>query len=339
MPKRKLVIGIIFTTLILSIIVGGILVFWFLMDGSDTNEGDGWKIKSFFYDKNGDQIKKTQSIIGGQEFSHISFKLYLSNAGDVELTNIRFDSSGINDLDIALQDEVPYPEAQELNVIETNILAWDTANDCPLGTECASNEECLGSPPKCLVNIESNLGEYSYEAIVLADYQDAIGQTKSYQANISISIIFEEPVLIDCYQETASESTACGGLDTGVYFAKYTNCWLPESFDGDWDTAGWGVYLCGISYTNVNYTKPLGATSNSFWEVKTGEFGRKNYTLPQSCWDLDSSILQLRTGSVAYTSAASIVQCKGDVDWVNLDYAYEPLINSDIYEEGMWWNT
>ena len=93
-----------------------------------------------------------------------------------------------------------------------------------------------------------------------------------------------------CYQETANESTVCGGLDTGNYSFEGD----AENFiDGDWDTS----ITPGLDQTTVvyiNYSKPIGSKENyNNWFVKDGA-GETNLSIPNSCWNWNSSRIWLK---------------------------------------------
>jgi len=77
-----------------------------------------------------------------------------------------------------------------------------------------------------------------------------------------------DPIISEnwCYQETATTSTSCGGLDSGNY-----------SFE--------------IDYMYINYSKPVYALSDSVWRVKHGALSAYNISIPTDCWDYDSSFL------------------------------------------------
>lgn len=101
---------------------------------------------------------------------------------------------------------------------------------------------------------------------------------------------------VTCYQETADESTTCGGLATGSY---------ATSNDGSW------------AYLNVNYSKPVGATNDSIWRIKIGGWqgggnGIQDLSLPSSCWNYDANKvilrLQMRSCSEAPTQK-TYAQC------------------------------
>lgn len=95
-----------------------------------------------------------------------------------------------------------------------------------------------------------------------------------------------------CYQESANVSTACGGLDTGVYYGITANWVNPQLvIDGDWSTKGDGPagYVENIS---VNYTKPTNATA-ALWQYKSRYDPPTNITIPSSCFNYYTDVIDL----------------------------------------------
>lgn len=144
----------------------------------------------------------------------------------------------------------------------------------------------------------------------------------------------------DCYQETANESTACGGLSTGTY--SDNGLWADESLvrDGDWDTYSQdAIPTSPYPFMNITYTKPVGAENTSVWQIK--DFGaRTNLTIPSSCWDYNSTHLFLDVDSKSTSSYRCYWRCRNSTGWQVLREAYGG-IDSDYqraYEEGMWWD-
>ena len=91
-----------------------------------------------------------------------------------------------------------------------------------------------------------------------------------------------------CYQEFANVSTACGGLDTGIYYISgFTS---PENAsDGDWATRTNNPSSGGQFYINYSIIPELGL--NQLWVLKGKSY--KNYTLPLECYSAQS-ILQIQ---------------------------------------------
>ncbi len=154
------------------------------------------------------------------------------------------------------------------------------------------------------------------------------------EINVSLD---PEPQGTWCYQESANESTSCGGLETGSYECSGT--WqdgqCSNVFDGDWSTSGISDGSGNEAVLYINYTKPFGATNNSNWTVKWAEgLGARNYSIPSSCWDFDSNKLSFKvvskqTGPISYSS-----------QWFCLDGSWN-LVEQDtshnVFEEAMWW--
>lgn len=106
---------------------------------------------------------------------------------------------------------------------------------------------------------------YSYEV-----YRNGTLNKSSY---VTASYGSSDP----CYQESANVSTACGGLNTGVYANDSKNFY-------------------------VNYTIPNGTTNQSEWQIKLGNSAvTTNYTIPSLCYaygvNLSTPTLQLRMQS------------------------------------------
>ena len=90
----------------------------------------------------------------------------------------------------------------------------------------------------------------------------------------------------ECYQETANISTICGGLDTGNYKL------VPN-------------------YLYINYTIPENVTSIK-WQVKHGDLGIYNVTIPNDCWYDDTLRLRFYTTTSTITSYG---QCYNQTNW------------------------
>ena len=146
----------------------------------------------------------------------------------------------------------------------------------------------------------------------------------------TFDLTFVDPPSSWCYQETANETSVCGGLDTGTYLCS--GLWAVDcnnSYDGNWTTAGWGL-TTNQGYLEVNYTKPVGAKDSSLWQVNPGD---NNLSIPTECWDYDSDTLVLR----AHSSDASnndFFECHNSTGWQILQEGSTGY----IAEEAMWWD-
>ena len=145
-----------------------------------------------------------------------------------------------------------------------------------------------------------------------------------------------------CYEETANESTACGGLDSGLY--KCEGIWDPvkgcsETYDGVWGDGGSANKSCTATLY-VNYTIP-NYNYNSIWKLKYSNLTSNN-TLPSGC--LNDNVLQFKVHSSVqdtYSNSRSTWLC-----W-NYDLrAWWPIIGwtgwedgkGIIFEEAVWWD-
>ena len=132
-----------------------------------------------------------------------------------------------------------------------------------------------------------------------------------------------------CYQETANESTVCGGLDSGSY--EFGGSWNSNSYkilDGNWSTYGNTPFDLG--WINITYGKPGGNLLNSLWEVKYTP--SVNVSIPQTCFDYDENYLYLK---LSYYPPGLNLSCysKGGTQRIG-DYF---SMFGDIHEEAMIW--
>ena len=143
----------------------------------------------------------------------------------------------------------------------------------------------------------------------------------------------------NCYQETASTATACGGFDSGVY--SYSGNWdaplriATSTYDGDWDTVGAAAPPSeDTAYLYIDYTKPTNALqSSSMWLVKDS-CGIYELNIPQACWESDTDVLSFQ---VISTGIGQVYwKCYNGADYTTLKYC--SMHPKYIYEEAMWWN-
>lgn len=149
-----------------------------------------------------------------------------------------------------------------------------------------------------------------------------------------------------CYQETANESTSCGGLSTGSY--SYTGVWyygVTDQYlrDGCWigDSCGlstWDGCSSGSCYHYENYVVPQGNDINKtyiqhqFWDTN---YPIINYSIPHACQDdiINSGMLQFRVG---VPSGFNTLECKDGSGWYQITQ-YVHSFSDRIIEEGVWW--
>ena len=140
-----------------------------------------------------------------------------------------------------------------------------------------------------------------------------------------------------CYQETATESTACGGLDTGDYGCS--GSWeggnpCSNTYDGSWVT--FGQVDSGVATLYINYTKPSGATNSSRWIVKGNEMGgvTQNLSIPDACWNQDPSTLWFKVESDG-NDGKSYWYCYNGAGWSKLHT--NTFMGPPVWEEAMNW--
>jgi hypothetical protein len=156
----------------------------------------------------------------------------------------------------------------ELNYLELTPLIPKTTDDFT----CKFNLSTETAPA-------TNVSLFWYRSI---DNKTTWNKTTLF-SNIYNNIIFETEYVntyytdypeIECFQETATVATSCGGLSTGQY--GYNN-----------DTG----------YLYMNYTKPSFASSTSLWQVYwsggISEIKRINYSIPSICFNAYSDKIAL----------------------------------------------
>ena len=225
---------------------------------------------------------------------------------------------------------VPYYSANLTLTMEYTPVVYSSAN-LTLGEEEPPVED------NCTISIDTT---FTDEEI------DCSGKSfivkNSATANFINSNLTADNVIIEgggiegiCYQETANEPTACGGIGTGVYAFDGGN-WQNQAYsnDGDWDTFGY-ISASNDGHMYVNYTKPIGALNTTLWQTKTGSgLVEENHTLTDgNCWDAYSDKLVLRI-RLQESDLKTIPQCHNGTDW----YSFSSNSNYRIYDESLWLN-
>jgi len=148
-----------------------------------------------------------------------------------------------------------------------------------------------------------------------------------------------------CYQETANVSTACGGLDTGVYYAVST--WsnpVNFTFDGLWTSGASSNWTTPESSLYINYSIPYLSASSSLWQVKygdpTGPFPSvtENITINDSCWAQNPIQLMMISNNTCATCEHIRLQCYNGSDFILMKYINQSDDAPFLYEEAMWWD-
>ena len=141
-----------------------------------------------------------------------------------------------------------------------------------------------------------------------------------------------------CYQETATTSTACGGLSNGTY--AYDGIWdgtgiATNTYDANWNT--YGVAGSGAVNVYMNYSKPISASSSSLWEIKYWA-NDINVTIPSACWALNP--LQFKATDQTPTHQSNWY-CYNGTGWTTLATSQSGSSSfwGYIIEEAMWWDT
>lgn len=148
---------------------------------------------------------------------------------------------------------------------------------------------------------------------------------------------FKQAPLLNCSQETANSSVSCNGALTrssGNY--EFVTLLNPNyAYDASWSTraqANSGApYYFG--YMHINYTKPISAVGAT-WMVKGGSI--TNLTIPDSCWNYDSNVLELNVSAWSQEPQYTRWSC------FNTSNQWQLLLDNSgtygyIYEEKMIW--
>lgn len=146
-----------------------------------------------------------------------------------------------------------------------------------------------------------------------------------------------------CYQETANETSTCGGVASGSYEwnatweASHPISYAYDGNDGSWAEVNGSI----IGAFFVNYTKPSTITSHSrnyvpnkgsYWRVSDTYQSWVNLSLPDPCWA--QSPLQFRVISDGVNDDV-YWDCWQGYEWLNLR---TNTITSLIVEEAMYWH-
>ena len=113
---------------------------------------------------------------------------------------------------------------------------------------------------------------------------------------------------MSCYQETANESSSCGGLDSGSYN------WTIVDYSA--------LYFCYEGNVTINYTKPTDSF-DATWRVKIGDIAEQNVSIPDSCFNCSEDYISVRLisheGSCLGTSTGyARGACFNGTAWITL---------------------
>lgn len=144
-----------------------------------------------------------------------------------------------------------------------------------------------------------------------------------------------------CYQESANQTTLCGGRNTGLYATTGTWGQTSNLSDASYTTFSTAVNVGSQAIFYVNYTKPNSANASSLWQIKD-EGAITNLTFTDSnnsCWNAYSTILQLRAISSEQAVTDSVQwDCYNGTGWWNQRNSTGVVFSAgDVYEEGMHW--
>jgi hypothetical protein len=141
--------------------------------------------------------------------------------------------------------------------------------------------------------------------------------------------------VIECFQETATMATACGGLATGAYACS--DGWdatdtCAKAYDGT--TTTWGHADTGvIAHFNITYTKPVGVES-AVWQAS--EVTLTNITIPEDCWNVSTTNITFQVESLYPTGTNDAhFNCWNGTGFEQL---YVSTDSASVREEAIYWN-
>lgn len=138
-----------------------------------------------------------------------------------------------------------------------------------------------------------------------------------------------------CYQESADESTLCGGLSTGSYSIS------DDYNDGNWS----GDYTNMETYSAIiNYSKPADSIG-AYFQLKygfvvegfpIGENVTINNTISEECFSQTDILVNLtgkQAGGIAVQTL--IISCWNGTAYTEMN---STTTYFNVYEEGIWWD-
>jgi len=148
-----------------------------------------------------------------------------------------------------------------------------------------------------------------------------------------------------CLQETANETSQCGGLSTGGY--SWNGTWEsdtgnlgPANFtlDGNYNTAGQpNGFASAKTFFWVNYSKPSNTFNNSKWQVKN-QFDlpdeTRNFSIPGNCWNQDSLQFRIELQGCPTAGCFNNITCFDSSEWLQISYG----TGARLWEETMFWS-
>lgn len=161
------------------------------------------------------------------------------------------------------------------------------------------------------------------------------GSEESYDCELFIDDVGYGLGTSYCYQETANESTACGGLDTGSYYiiGGWWASGINNLYDENWAT--YNSIETGSGNFSINYTKPTEALSSSLWQISYSNGVLKNYTIDYNCW-IQQPLQLLIISDFGYNAYLQTF-CWNGTEWYDI-HLPNTETSSEVYEEAMWWN-
>jgi hypothetical protein len=131
-----------------------------------------------------------------------------------------------------------------------------------------------------------------------------------------------------CVQESANDTSTCGGLGTGTYWNESNWVNISKAYDGDYDT--WAISDNPAIQLWINYTKHPEA-DGAVWQIKD-DTDLRNVTVPDVCWNAFTNTLSF----TAYSDLPS----NGFVRWycINENKSDGGFALGRLFEEAVFWN-
>jgi len=248
-----------------------VLIFLILPNVQNQKQGD-IDIKVHYY-KDGVEVFPQKSLFSivtppGGSYDEIAFSATVSNTGQTPINNINLSS-------IVAQSGAIFITYIDWNApagTPTNYFALDNSNTYrfqSIGNLAVGESKTFTTAQISTPQFES----YTQPILFWSTARGMSGYDNSLikqagSGKVSLTISPSGPI-VNCYQESANVSTACGGLNTGYYsLSPY--------------------------YFYSTYAKPVGATKDSLWQVKFSNRAEENITVLDSCWSYNPSTVQFR---------------------------------------------
>ena len=133
-----------------------------------------------------------------------------------------------------------------------------------------------------------------------------------------------------CHQETANETSECGGINIGSY--NFTGVWLlynDAQYDGN--LSSFDTCMGSTCYYYVNYTNPeIGNSAR--WTIKAGNQESYYFDIPTDCFD--QTQLQIKITDYSNVFGYENFSCMNSTNWTQFGNISK---TRGLYEESVYW--